>query len=147
MLSSNLIITQLPSSLWNSPIFEAYDYYTDEGLDTLQSDIEEMFFLTDISQLDNYMLSLKLKLAVAEHRKRQLEELTGFERLVNACAYTEYPVDSIFWLLKLTHNVDVLKHPFRLSGLQLLTKQDYMGAILGPITNETAAWPRAFIGR
>lgn len=146
MLSSSLIITQLPSSLWNSPIFEAYDYYTDEGLDTLQSDIEEMFFLTDVSQLNNYLLSLKLKLAIREHRKRLLEGLTGFDRLINACAYTEYPVDSVFWLLKLTHNVDVLKHPFRKSGLQLMTKHDYLGAILGPITTETMGRPRTFIG-
>lgn len=146
MLSSSLIITQLPSSLWNSPIFEAYDYYTDEGLDTLQSDIEEMFFLTDVTQLNNYLLSLKLKLAVREHRKRLLEELSGFDRLINACAYTEYPVDSVFWLLKLTHNVDVLKHPFRKSGLQLMTGRDYLGAIIGPIKTETLARPRAFIG-
>lgn len=121
MKTPSSIITELPSSLWNSPLFEAYDYYVsgiDTALDHLHSDLEGMFHLRDVSQTTFYMLDLNTNLQ-KQVKRLDLEEVQGFDRLIRAAAYTDYPVESIFWLFRLASKIHMLRKRFSQTGLAL----------------------------
>lgn len=146
MTSPSLIITQLPSSLWNSPLFVAYDYYVGDPLDTLQGDLEDMFYLTDVSLTTNYILNLKFLMNSQFKKTSAIDRMNGFERLKHSLAYTEDPQYAAIWLLRLATQIHQLRSPFLKTGLKLKTNINTAGAIIGPLSSKTSSWPRAFTG-
>lgn len=128
-MTSKIIITQLPTRLEDSPLY--YDFYgfEDDGLASLQSDIESAFSQIPVSELLN-----RQALLIEAIRLRSLvtnddnSNQPAFERIVNRLKSPSQDIASLLWLLRFVKTMASIAESSNFQMLDLFLRPETSGA-------------------
>lgn len=142
-MTPQLILTQLPSKLENSPLYLGYYGLEDEGLSFLQKDLERAYSCVNKDTLIKRLISLETELKTQRSNKWPDVEPQSYDRLFRATAYAPCPSEAILWLIKMTQGMLQVSNKTDTRPLYLVIDSNTSGAFLVsttiPPTRKTAS--------
>lgn len=133
-MTTPLILTQLPSTLENSPFIDAYALLDEsDPVSALQSDLEDAFSADDVTLLAGRNQLIKKAMERAISLDFITEEQTPLRRLLAAGAYTGDVRFSNLWLMRLVYSLRVSNN--RKGGFYFMLEPSDLGAYIVPFTS------------
>lgn len=136
----SIVLTQLPSCLEESPLYESYDQFITGAFDQFQRDLESFCYAPSGELIERRISGIYSPFSI--NRKPPLNEMEWFERLVAACSWSDDPVGARRWLHSVAARVVNDGRSLTFPGLCLITRPYRTTAYIYPYeTNRQTPFP------